>query len=120
MKLFRYAVAVVVVLIAIAVGVRYFVHQHDRTLALPVISELGGSVGSIPTEPFGTSYYIAFRNRKFSRSDLGRLAALRPLSRRNPVSIKFVDSNLSAEDMNYLVQLLPEAKIFQSSATDSQ
>jgi hypothetical protein len=92
------------------IAVRFVRHQRDRDLALPVIAALGGDVGSIPFEPFGTEYRVSFRDRMLSRHDLDELRALEPLARRNPVGIAFRNCGLAADDLRYVQQIVPSVR----------
>jgi hypothetical protein len=111
MKRFKQVLVASVTFVAMLIAVRYYRHQRDLALALPIIRDLGGHVGSLPNEPFGTEYYISFQNRVLSRSDLDRLVALNPLASRNPVMIVFEDSGLTADDIQYVQKLVPNARV---------
>jgi hypothetical protein len=103
----RITLALVIAAVA-SIALRSHQHRRDRALALPVIAELGGHVGSIPFEPFGTEYRISFSNRRLARNDLDRLAALAPLARRNHVGIAFSRTGVTADDILRLQRILPD------------
>ena len=107
-RLRQISLASLVVVIAL-IAARYVRHQRDRQLALPVIAEVGGKIGSIPVEPFGTDYYISFRDRSLTRRDVERLVAIEPLCSRNNVLINLEHANISPDDFRRLNQILPSA-----------
>jgi hypothetical protein len=111
MKRVKQLLVVFVAIVATLISVRYYRHQRDRRLALPVVADLGGKVGSIPFEPFGSEYRISFEGRLLTREDLDRLVALNPLASRNSVGIKFENSGLTPEDIQYVKQILPDVHI---------
>ncbi len=106
-------IAIVSTFVLIAfVAVRHYRHQQDRAKALSVITDLGGTVGSLPFEPIASEYRVTFRNRFFSRDDLERLVVLNPLSSRNAVGILFENCGLTPADIEYVRQLLPNIRVF--------
>jgi hypothetical protein len=111
-KRFIQFLAVAAVVAASLYATRCARHQRARSMALPVVAELGGKVGSI-TAPFGgTEYYISFAGRTLTRKDIDRLVVLNGLARNwNYVSVSLNDANISSMDREYMLQRLPEVHI---------
>jgi hypothetical protein len=107
----KQALIALIAVVGVLVAIRYVRHQRDRELALPDIAAIGGDVGSIPCEPFGTEYRVSFRDRMLTRQDLDRLRALEPLASRNPVGIAFRNCGLTAVDLQYIQQIVPSVRL---------
>lgn len=108
-----YLILGVIALAAAAVfATRYARHQHDRKLALSVVAELGGKVGSI-TAPFGgTEYYISFAGCTLTKKNIDRLVVLKPLVKRGDyITISLEDAIISTADLKYLKCTLLEVHI---------
>jgi hypothetical protein len=111
MKRFYQLLPLLIVVTGAFIAVRYSRHQHARSLALAVVDELGGRVGSI-TAPFGgTEYCISFPGRTLTRVDIDRLVILRPLAKLSYVSLSLNDATISREDHEYLLQKLSEVHV---------
>jgi hypothetical protein len=82
-------------------------NQHDKKAAAQIVSEFGGSIGSIQP-PFSpdSEYYVTFPDMPYTRNELQRLAAFNALAERNPIMICFY-GDLAPDDIAYLKQLLP-------------
>jgi len=101
-------------------GVRYASRQRDISLAWPIIQEFGGDMGSIPCEPFGSEYRIEFCNRPFTREELERLKVIDPMTHRDWVGVMFKNCNLTTEDLDYVAQILPSARLIMLVDKDGQ
>jgi cation transporter-like permease len=112
MKRFLQFLVVVSIIVGVVYATRSVRHQRARSIALPVVSELGGRVGSI-TAPFGgTEYHISFAGRSLTREDIDRLVVLNDLARNgNYVSVAVYDATISPENVEYMQQRLPEVRV---------
>lgn len=81
-------------------------------MALPIVAELGGRVGSI-TAPFGgTEYYISFPpGYALTRDDIDRLVVLNALARCSYVGVSLDYTTISGTDREYLKQKLSEVHL---------
>jgi len=106
----------VVVVAGAFLAVRSVGHQRARSLALPVVAELGGKAGSI-TAPFGgTEYYISFAGCTLTRDDVERLVVLNALaSGGNYVSLSLQDATIADADRAHLLQTLSEIRVLPGS-----
>lgn len=112
MKRFIQFLAVVAIIAGVVYVTRYVRHQRARSIALPVVSELGGKVGSISAPFGGTEYYISFAGRSLTREDIDRLVVLKALARNwNYVSVSLKDATISLKDREYMQQRLPEVHV---------
>ena len=109
MRRFFQVLAVAAIVPTAVYATRCVRHQQARAVALPIVAELGGRVGSI-TAPFGgTEYYISVAGCSLSRENIDRLAVLNALARNwNYVSVSLNDASISSEDREYMQQKLPE------------
>lgn len=107
----RFVVAIVAIGCAVY-AVRHVRDKRARAIALPVVYELGGHVGSI-TAPFGgTEYYVTFDGQSLTRQDVDKLVVLNALARNwNLVTISLENVSISSADRDYMRQLLPEVRI---------
>jgi len=86
--------------------------RHRRAMA--VVSELGGSAGSLLGWPLGKEYCISFE-RPLTEGELRRLTVLNDLVDRNYVAVYF-DCDLSPQQLNTAQRLLAECHVRQSEA----
>jgi hypothetical protein len=118
MKRFVQSIAVVAIVAGAVYAAGYIGHQRARRIALPVVAELGGKVGSI-TAPFGgTEYRISFSGRTLTRADIDRLVVLNDLARNgNYVSVSLDGAIISAADRNYMRERLPEVHLLPQAGS---
>ncbi len=107
-----FQIGVVVLVVAIAfVAMRYALHQHARSLALRVVADLGGRVGSITAPLGGTEYCVSFPDRALTRADIDRLVVLNALAKWSYVGLALNDVTISGEDRDYLKLKLPKVHV---------
>jgi hypothetical protein len=114
----RFFILIAVLLGTVAIGWLIQREVRDRTArrrAYAVVSEMGGSIGSItPPVPFaGSEIRIEFKGKQFGKGDLAKLVVLNPLTEINFVGVMFNDSNVSAADIRQLRELLPKCRVLR-------
>ena len=98
---------------ALLFAAREVIDHRNRHAALPVVTELGGKIGSTPVWPFGNEYRISFHDVHLTNDDLRRLVVLNLLTQRHTIGIAFVDTNLTEDEIQSLRQQLPKCVIFR-------
>ena len=108
------------VVVGVGYAARFVWHQSVRSVALPVVAEVGGKVGSITAPLGGTEYVISFVGCTLTRKDIDRLVVFNELARNgNSVSISLDGASISLEDRQYLQKKLPKVQVWPGrSKTD--
>ena len=98
------------VVVGVGYAARFVWHQSVRSVALPVVAEVGG----------GTEYVISFVGCTLTRKDIDRLVVFNELARNgNSVSISLDGASISLEDRQYLQKKLPKVQVWPGrSKTD--
>jgi hypothetical protein len=105
-------VTLALVVVVAVYAVRGTRARRAQDIAVPVVKELGGWVGALPTPFGGTDYYITFEGKILSREDIDKLVVLNDLAKKwNHVTVSLNSVTISVADREYMRQLLTEVRI---------
>lgn len=106
-------IALVLILFVGWIVVREVQDAANKRCAYPVIVQLGGRIGSLPTPiPFtGSELRIVFDQKKLTNKELQQLTVLNPLASKHTVGVMFQDTNVTGDQIRMLREQIPDCQI---------
>lgn len=107
---------IVLVLFVSWIVVREVQDVANKRRAYPVITQLGGRIGSLPSPiPFtGSELRIVFDHKKLTNEELQQLTILNPLTSKHMVGVLFLDTNVTGDQIRMLREQMPDCRINRS------